>query len=820
MGSIIYRDRERDRFDDSRTNISTARRTDERGGGYTTVKRYVVKGEDDSRSSFGGGSRIRPERVEETRIVRREVDVEEPRRHERREERREDPRSSDRELIIRRDRGEEEPRRDYGRRDDRTDEREIVIRRTTEREEPSRERDLTIARYDDRRDDRYDLDIRRGDYGDRDLQRYNRTTEYFQPAQPQTIVIRNEIVMPRGRDDDFDNIRRSEADEERSVVKREPSGGRGEEFFYEKKVRERIEEPPRREDDHWDDRRSRREISPHDSVSQVGRRDRGYSSDDSMVYVRHKVTEDEGYDGSRSPKHKRHIAEGAIAGIGVAELLRHHKSKEGGETSGGIGRIGRDVGAGALGALAAEGVTRARSAYRERSKSRRRSRSSSGGRGGRSRAGSRRGRDRSRSRSESTSGVKKLAGLGLGAAAIAAAAIYAQKRNKQKSQSPNGRGRSSSRRRGSSVPPSETDDARNPSHRNKIMAEAGAAGAVLAALVERQRSKSRGGRERSKVRQALPVIAAGLGSAGIAALYEKNKAKKETEAAATAQRRASRSRSRSRSRGRGRSADPYYDGPRGAAMSDPNLIEYGEGNVYGNNYGADYYGQPPPGDSYYNNHQNAVVPAVAGAGAYGASREARPSRSRSPSSQSSSDDGGRRRRRHRRKRGSRSRSAGKEAATAVGGVAAASEYERSKQERRDRKARKREWAFKKFCGFVLTQTQARNSREGMLLKTSTRIHTILSNSNNIIMHPSQPTTHMPLKVASIRRANSSHHHPELLLHSSKPRRQRQHTLPVVRTILTTSHHLQGLHLLSTLVTSQAVATQTLMHLVAVALMRT
>jgi hypothetical protein len=687
MGSVIYRDHERDRYDESRTTISSARRGDDRGG-YTTVKRYVVNGGDDNRSSYSGRGGVRPERVEETRIVRHEVNVEEPPRG---YERREDPRLSERELVIRRDRVAEEPRRDYGRRDDRTEERELVIRRTTEREEPSRERELTISRYDDRRDDRFDLDIQRRDWGDRDLQKYNRTTEYFTPApQPQTIVIRNEIVMPRN--DDFDS-RRSEVNDEKSVEKREPSRGREEEFFYEKKVKERIDEPPRRDADHYDDRRSRREISPHDSVSQVGRRDRGYSSDDSMVYVRkEKVTEDAGYDGSRSPHHKRHIVEGVVAGIGAAEILRHHKQKEGRETSGGLGRVGRDVGAGALGALAAEGISRARSLHRERSKSRRRSRSDSGGRRSRSRGGSR-GRDRSRS--ESPSRTKKLATLGLGAAAIAAAAIYAQNRKKNQSQSPNGEGRSRSRRRASSVgADSQVDDARNPGHRHKRALEAGAAGAVLAGLIERQRSKSRGGRDRSRsrVRQALPVIAAGLGSAGIAALYEKNKAKKETENAARQEReerRASRSRSRSHSRGRGRSADPYYDGPRGATASDPNLIEYGEGNVYGNNYGADYYGQPPAGEAYYNNRQNAVVPVVAGAGAYGASREVRPARSRSLSSQSSTDDGGRRRRRHRKNRGSRSRSAGKETAAAIGGVAAASEYERRKQEKRDKKARRR-----------------------------------------------------------------------------------------------------------------------------------
>ena len=51
------------------------------GGGYTTVKRYVVK-DDDSRSSVGRDRGFVPqrggERVEETRIVRREREVDEP----------------------------------------------------------------------------------------------------------------------------------------------------------------------------------------------------------------------------------------------------------------------------------------------------------------------------------------------------------------------------------------------------------------------------------------------------------------------------------------------------------------------------------------------------------------------------------------------------------------------------------------------------------------------------------------------------------------------------------------------------------------------
>ena len=68
----------------------------------------------------------------------------------------------------------------------------------------------------------------------------------------------------------------------------------------------------------------KREVSPHDSVSQVGGR-RDYSSDDSMVYVKRtkEVTSERG--GSPSPDRRKNLAAGAIAGIGAAELLRNHK---------------------------------------------------------------------------------------------------------------------------------------------------------------------------------------------------------------------------------------------------------------------------------------------------------------------------------------------------------------------------------------------------------------------------------------------------------------------------------------------------------------
>lgn len=688
MGSVY-----RDRFDDSHTSVSSARRD---GGGYTTRTRYIVK-EDDARSSIGRDHRIIPERaerVEETRITRREV--EEPAR----EIRREEPRYTERELVIRRDR-DDDTRSQYNydtrREEPPTVEKELIIRRTTE-QEPRRDDTASIVRYNDRprgdvrvtetryRDDYEVLSPTRGlDDRDRDLQRYTRTSEYYSPPQPQTIVIRQEpiIIRERIRDDDYQIVRKSDVEDDRTVVRREQPRGE-EDFFYEKKVRERIEEPRRDEDDYYERRSRRRSVSPHDSVSQRGR---DYSSDDSMVYVRKEVREDSR---EASPDRRKNLAAGVVAGIGAAELLRNHKKREGRETSHGIGRLGRDIGAGALGAVAAEGISRARSAHRSKSRRRsrdRRSRSRSRSRDRDRRSRSRNRRSRSRSRSSSRSKLKTLGALGLGAAALAAAATVASKRlGKKEAEEPPRRSRSR-RRRDDTLSELENDptadDARNPKHRNKRIAEAGAAGAVVAGLIERARSKSRP-RDQSKVRQALPVVAAGLGSAALAGLYEKNKAKKEAEVVQKEERRA---RSRSRSRAR---TDAYYDGPRDAAVSDPGLIEYGHGPMHGNNFGPDYYGRPAPVDNYYG-ASNAVVPAVAaGAAGYAAQRGTR-SRSRSlsrerhsrRSSRSSSASPGRRHHSRRRSRdGDKYGAAG-----AIGG----SEYNRRKEEKRERRARRRKY---------------------------------------------------------------------------------------------------------------------------------
>ena len=616
------------------------------------------------------------------------------------------PRYAGSELGIRGGR-DDDRRSSYYRRDEpSTDQQELVIRRTTESSD--RRDDYGMSRYDDRRDNRdyrgnegrYRDDYQvmgpgRGGFDDRDrdLQRYTRNTEYFAPApQPQVIVIKQEpvIIRERPREEDYQMVRRSEVSDEKSMVRREPEPQKEEEYFYERKVRERIDDQPRRRDrseDSWHERRSmRREVSPHDSVSQVGGRQRrgSYDSDDSMVYVRRTREYEEGGSRDSSPHQKRNLAAGVVAGIGAAELLRNHKKKEGKETSGGIGRVGRDVGAGALGAIAAEGISRARSQYRSRSR-RRKSRGRS-----ESRSRSRRRRDSS-SRSQSRSKLKTLGAVGLGAAALAAAVAVAQKKmSKDKEGSPDRRGRSDSRGRTETVSElandPNADDARNPKHRNIRMAEAGAAGAAITALIDRARSKSRGGRDRSqsRVRQAVPVVAAGLGSAALAGLYEKNKAKKEAEEIAKTERSERRERRKSRSRSRPRS-EFGYDGPSQAGYSDPHLIEYGDGPMHGNNFGADYYGRPPPQEPYYA-AQTAVVPAAAGAAGYGAAREVSRSRSRDrrSRSRSSSASPGGHRRRHRSRGGATEAIAG----AGIGGVAA-TEYERRKQEKRDRKARKR-----------------------------------------------------------------------------------------------------------------------------------
>jgi hypothetical protein len=546
----------------------------------------------------------------------------------------------------------------YRREDSSVGDRELVIRRKTERDDGD---------YDYRRDYRSERDYER-EYKQplSDFYRFSRSAEYL--ARPENhssshIMRPGHSVMSRAarsiHEPEYQVVHRSE------VVDRDP---RDHEYYYQRRIRE------------YDDDRPlvRREISPHDSVSQVNRsrshrdRDRDYSSDDSMVYVRKETRE---YDDD--PNHRRHLAEGALIGVGAAELLRSRNKGQGHEVPKGWGRAGRDVGAAALGAVAADAV------MRYRSKSRRRSLSVDDDRSPRHHH-RHRSRHRSRSRSSSHSRAKTLAGIGLGAAALAGAVALARKKSGE-----NRERRSRSRRRHGSG--SSEEDARSASHRKKRMAEAGLAGAAVAGLVEAAHSRSRshkGQRNRSRsqsvIRKGIPVVATALGSAAIAGLYEKNKAKKE-EAAAEERR-------RSRSKSQTRSAN-YPDPTRESAA----LIEYGQDPVYGNIPAADYYGRPPSPQGYYS---DAVVPAAAGGAAYGASRHSRRHRHRSRGHSGDSDsdpdrDSRRRHRRHERKEGSGSRIRNlAEAGLAAAGLGyAASKYGERKEKKKtdkDRHSRERE----------------------------------------------------------------------------------------------------------------------------------
>ena len=699
---VVYRsERDREVEYDHRSSVGGYLRPEPREAPVTTRKIYRVPREDEVEREeriiyTGGGSEHRSDR---------------------------DRGYAENRVVIRRERTPEpEPER-----------REVV--RVVERErEREREREPEIRRYERpvEREVRYERDFDRRE----DLERYTRTVDYYpRPEPPPPIIIRQEpqqiifqeaprapLVVPAPappKEEDFQVIQRSEVrqsersevgsrhDEDRQIARRpkpKEEDDEEENYYYERRVRE-VSRDDRSH--HEDDRRSRREreVSPGDSVSQYGRnRGRGYESDDSYEYIRKETREE--YSDGESPEHRRHLAEGAVAGLGAAELIRHHRKKTGGEEGSRRSRVGKDVGAAALGAIGAEAVTRARSHYREKSKSRRGSRDRSRDRSrSRSRSREREGRrkhrrDRSRSRSRSKSRVKQLAGLGLGAAAVAAAVGYANRQNK-KNQIEDRRSRSRTRRHSVSAL-EEVDDARNPAHRNKKIAQAGLAGAAVAGLVERARSKSRGARgksrgksrSKSRIRTGIPIAAAGLGSAAIAGLYERNQAGKKDKENRREERHSRRER---RSRSRSQSAPGYHEGSREAppgAAGDPGLIEYGETPVGYNAGVPDYYNRPASQQGYYNNPQDAMVPAAVAGAAYGQQRERERQRS-----VSDSDSDGRRRRRHRRRKSesrSRSRSRGLAAGAAAAGAAgvAASEHEKRKQRRREERRERRRMSIR------------------------------------------------------------------------------------------------------------------------------
>jgi hypothetical protein len=446
-----------------------------------------------------------------------------------------------------------------------------------------------------------------------DLEKYSKSTEYFAQPQPiiirepapQPIIIREErrdpvIIREERREPHYEFIEREEV-KEQSLVKREeppapvpvpvpvpapttvagpePEKPEEENYFYERRIRE-VDRSKRRDDSY----ERRTEIRPRDSASQ-------YSSDDSYEYVRKERTYEGDRERDHSPHHRRHLAEGAIAGIGAAEILRHHRKSEGKAVGGRL----RDGAAGAaVGALGAEALSRVRSA---RSKSRRsRSRSSS--------YEDRRDRRhrRSRSREKSMSRAQQLGGLAAVAAVGALAGYALNKKSKQETIIVNDPPRRSRSRRRRGSLDSYYDDrlsegggrALNPEHRNRRIAQAGLASAAAAGIWERVRSKSRGARSKSRIRQGVPIAAAGLGGAALAGLYENSKANKERKREAELEEEANRGRRR-HSRSRSRSVpEPYPEDDR-SVDDRRGMIAYGNEPIYPEQPARGYYSDEEPG---------------------------------------------------------------------------------------------------------------------------------------------------------------------------------------------------------------------------------
>lgn len=372
-----------------------------------------------------------------------------------------------------------------------------------------------------------------------EVERFTREIDYYERPDPppQPIVIRTKAPEPPT----YEVVRREKIIDNREVVPVKVPRAQEDDYYFRRDVREA---EPRRDELVRSDRRDERRDRRRESYSEA-------SDSGSEVIVRKekRIIRER----SHSPRHKLHIAEGALAGAGAAALIANHRDKNG-EGSGHRGR--KVVGGAALGALGAELVTRARSTIRERERSRNRSRSRSSSSGG------------GGNHSKLKTGIAVAAGLAL----AAAAGKYIQSRNERKDEM--GRGRSRTRSRSRRRRYSDDDDGvskhSDPKHRAATMAKAAAGAATVAGLVEHYRSKSRG-RSQSRLRTGGIVAATGLAGAAVAGLYENRKAKQDAADNARGRSDTSRSRSRARSRSRGFSS-----------TRDPELgmVEYGGDPVY------------------------------------------------------------------------------------------------------------------------------------------------------------------------------------------------------------------------------------------------
>ncbi|KHN94829.1 uncharacterized protein MAM_07248 [Metarhizium album ARSEF 1941] len=411
-----------------------------------------------------------------------------------------------------------------------------------------------------------------------DVERYRKETEYYVPqspppppviirqqsTEPQKIIVQDPppapIVVPRQQNPGVVVLRDRE---EREMVRKDRDSYE-DDYYYR---HERRDVGPYRGDYYRNDRE--RDYA----MARYGRRrrDDGYDSDDDEFYYRRTVRRDR----SESPHHKRHLAEGALAGAGISALLTSRRDEYGDLPD----NRGRKVLAGAaLGALGTEVARRAHSAYE----------------------------DRFGDRPESPDHHHLLKkGLGVAAVALAAAgaAKYYQASKVDKEEAHRGR----SRTRGGYYSADDYSRSvsrasrRSKSRRRSISTAAKAAigTAATAGIIKHFRDKSKsksrsrhGSRSRSKSRlRRVAEIGGVAAAAGVASkLWANHKENKEHARNSSAssddeyyRRRDSRSRHRSlsgsrhRSRSRSMARSPYSQP---GADPELGLVEYGNDPLY------------------------------------------------------------------------------------------------------------------------------------------------------------------------------------------------------------------------------------------------
>ncbi|KAL0254922.1 hypothetical protein SLS55_009446 [Diplodia seriata] len=303
--SVIYKETTRERDWDLQSHAS-------RKAPSSVIRRYRVA--DDN--PYGD------DHYEETRIVTREREADPPVVRQRYVVDRDSDRASGRDVheyrYVERDVDRPaSPRRDV---------HEYRIKRDVIEHSPSppRVRQYTIEReIDEEPNEPYALE------------KYSKSTEFFSRPDPppQPIVIRQSNPQPiivqeapvrqqiilRREEPQYEFIERSEV-EDRQVAKRPDP--REDDYYYERRIREVDHGRGWEEDDYYERERGRARHGEHD-----------WHSDDEYEYIRR--TRDEEFR-DRSPHHRRHLAEGIVAGVGAAQLIRHQRRQKGEDPGHGV----------------------------------------------------------------------------------------------------------------------------------------------------------------------------------------------------------------------------------------------------------------------------------------------------------------------------------------------------------------------------------------------------------------------------------------------------------------------------------------------------